>query len=137
MSLNTAPQPLPPLGIGAASLNDLAALMHRSLSPEQLARVAARRALVTLKQSCLRAAEDLSGPDAEWLRRRVRLANDSTELWRLRPTIFALLPDDNARSALHRAELNRQLDSVFPESAAEPTVPQPRLSDIPPQLRPR
>ena len=110
--------------------------MHQSLSPEQLARVAARHALVALKQSFMRAADELSGPDAEWLRRRVRMANDSTELWRLRPTIYALRPEGNSRSALHRAELNRQLDSIFPESAYGDTAPQPALSDIPPQLRP-
>jgi hypothetical protein len=136
MSLYSAPRPLPPLGIGTATVNELAALMHQSLSPEQLARVAARHALVALKQSFMRAADELSGPDADWLRRRVRMANDSTELWRLRPTIFALLPEGNSRSDLHRSELNRQLDSIFPESAYEDTVPQPALSDIPPQLRP-
>jgi hypothetical protein len=119
-------------------VNELASLLHGRLSPELLARVAARHALVSLKQSFIRATEELSGPDADWLRRKVRLANDSTELWRLRPTIFALLPEDDLRSELHRVELNRQLDSIFPESACTDTVPHPRgLDAIPPQLRPR
>jgi hypothetical protein len=105
---------------------------------EQQARIAARRALVTLKQSFMRAVDELSGPDADWLHRKVRQANDSTELWRLRPTIFALLPEGEARSALHRNELNRQLDSVFPESSAVDSVPPiGGLTAIPPQLRPR
>ena len=44
---------------------------------------------------------------------------------------------DNA-SLGQRLELNRQLDSIFPESAQLDTVPQARgLDAIPPQLRPR
>lgn len=124
--------------IGAASVAELAALMHGGASPEQLARVAARRALVNLKRSFMQAAADLDGPDAEWLRRKVRQADDSTELWRLRPTIFALLPEGSLRSDMHRSELNRQLDSVFPESSIDDSVPPiGGLADIPPQLRPR
>ena len=107
-------------------------------SAEQAVRIAARRALVSLKQSFMRAADELTGPDADWLRRKVRQADDSTELWRLRPTIFALLPEDDARSALHRAELNRQLDSIFPESAPMDSLPPiGGLAGIPYQLRPR
>lgn len=120
------------------SIPEIAALMRDDLNPEQLARLAARRALVGLKQSFMRAADDLQGPDADWLRRKVRQANDSTELWRLRPTIFALLPDGDLRSELHRTELNRQLDSIFPESSADDSLPPiDGLASIPPQLRPR
>lgn len=123
---------------GAASVAELAALMHGGASPEQLARVAARRALVSLKRSFMEAARELSGPDAEWLRRKVRQADDSTELWRLRPTIFALLPAGNPRSDMHRHELNRQLDSIFPESSLDHSVPPSGgLEAIPLQLRPR
>jgi hypothetical protein len=100
--------------------------------------VAARHALVSLKQSFMQAVDALDGTDAEWLRRTVRQADDSVELWRLRPTIFALMPEGDARSALHRHELNRQLDSIFPESSALDSVPPPGgLSAIPLQLRPR
>lgn len=127
-----------PLTCGGASIPELASLLRGDLNPEQLARVAARRALVGLKQSFMRAADDLQGPDADWLRRKVRQANDSTELWRLRPTIFALLPDGEPRSDLHRSELNRQLDSIFPESSADDSLPPiDGLASIPPQLRPR
>lgn len=122
---------------GGPSLPELASLMHAELSAEQLARVAARRALVSLKLSFMRATDELQGPDADWLRRKVRQANDSTELWRLRPTIFALLPQGE-RSELHRGELNRQLDSIFPESSLQDTQPPiDGLASIPPQLRPR
>ena len=122
---------------GGPSLPELASLMHAELSAEQLARVAARRALVSLKLSFMRATDELQGPDADWLRRKVRQANDSTELWRLRPTIFALLPQGE-RSELHRSELNRQLDSIFPESSADDSLPPvDGLASIPPQLRPR
>lgn len=136
--------PIPPAAgspskpIAKASVVESSTPWHESLSPEQLARLAARRALVSLKQSFMRAADELAGPDAEWLRRKVRQANDSTELWRLRPTIFALLPEDGARSALHRSELNRQLDGIFPESSVQDSVPPAGgLAAIPLQLRPR
>ena len=123
---------------GGASVAELAAMMHGGASPEQLARVAARRALVSLKRSFMDAADALSGPDAEWLRHKVRQADDSTELWRLRPTIFALLPEGSLRSDMHRHELNRQLDSIFPESSIDDSVPPSGgLAAIPPQLRPR
>lgn len=139
--MTTASQPVnhaPVPHAGCASVSQLAALMDHGLTPEQLARVAARRALVALKQSFMRAADDLDGPDADWLRRKVRQANDCVELWRLRPTIFALLPRDNVRSTLHRAELNRQLDSIFPESAlTSDMLDESPLDSIPPQLRPR
>lgn len=127
-----------PITWAGPSIPEIAALMRDDLNPEQLARLAARRALVGLKQSFMRAADDLQGPDADWLRRKVRQANDSTELWRLRPTIFALLPDGDLRSELHRNELNRQLDSIFPESSADDSLPPiDGLASIPPQLRPR
>ena len=140
--MNSRPQPLAAALLapaqGQASVNQLAALWHERMSPEQLARVAARHALVSLKQSFMQAVEALDGADAEWLRRTVRQADDSVELWRLRPTIFALMPEGDARSALHRHELNRQLDSIFPESSALDSVPPPGgLSAIPLQLRPR
>ena len=123
---------------GLFPVEALASLLHDRLSPEQAARVAARRALVALKQSFMHAVDTLDGPDADWLRRKVRQADDSVELWRLRPTIFALMPEDDARCALHRHELNRQLDSVFPESSGLDSVPPPGgLAAIPIQLRPR
>lgn len=127
-----------PITWSGPSIAEIAALMCDDLNPEQLTRLAARRALVGLKQSFMRAADDLQGSDADWLRRKVRQANDSTELWRLRPTIFALLPDGDLRSELHRSELNRQLDSIFPESSADDSQPPiDGLASIPPQLRPR
>jgi hypothetical protein len=135
----TLPEPgAAPQTLGHASLHPLAALLHGRLGPEQLARVAARQALVSLKQSFMQAMNTLEGDDAAWLRRTVRQANDSVELWRLRPTVFALMPECDARSALHRHELNRQLDSIFPESAALDSLPPPGgLAAIPLQLRPR
>jgi hypothetical protein len=140
MNLSTIHGPMAERGVpplGAASLPELTSLLRADLSAEQLARVAARRALVSLKQSFMRATDELQGPDADWLRRKVRQANDSTELWRLRPTIFALLPE-GTRSELHRSELNRQLDSIFPESSLQDTQPPiDGLASIPPQLRPR
>jgi hypothetical protein len=141
MNLSTIHGPMAERGVpplGAASLPELTSLLRADLSAEQLARVAARRALVSLKQSFMRATDELQGPDADWLRRKVRQANDSTELWRLRPTIFALLPASDPRSDLHRSELNRQLDSIFPESSVDDSLPPiDGLASIPPQLRPR
>jgi hypothetical protein len=86
---------------------------------DRLARIAARRAFVELKTSFMRAASDACGPSGELLRRKVRDADESLQLWRLRVALLAALPSGHERTALHRSELLHQLDSVFPDSGPE------------------
>ena len=89
------------------------------LPEDRLARIAARRAFVELKTSFMRAASDAGGPSGELLRRKVRDADEALQLWRLRVALLAALPSGHERTAQHRSELLRQLDSVFPDSGPE------------------
>jgi hypothetical protein len=91
------------------------------LPEDRLARIAARRAFVELKTSFMRAATDAAGPAGDMLRRRVRDADEALQLWRLRTVLLAALPAGHARTEQHRAELLRQLDSVFPDTGPETT----------------
>jgi hypothetical protein len=92
-----------------------AAAQSFGLPDERLARVAARRAFVEMKQAFLRAAADIDGAVGEMLQRKVRSATEAVELWRLRAVVLASLASGHERTPLHRFELHRQLDSVFPE----------------------
>lgn len=83
---------------------------------ERLARLAARRAFVELKQAFMRAAALIEGEIGARLQRRVRRATEAVELWRLRAVVLASLPETDA-AHVSRIELSRQLDSVFPEGA--------------------
>lgn len=91
------------------------------LPEDRLARLAARRAFVELKTSFMRAATDAAGPYSDLLRRRVRDADEALQLWRLRLPLLAALPAGHARTAQHRAELLRELDSVFPDTGDDTT----------------
>lgn len=93
-----------------------------SPADEQIARVAARRAFVEMKQVFMRAAADVDGTVGELLQRRVRAANEPLELYRLRAVLIAALPSQHERTPLHRLELHRQLDSIFPHDNKSTTV---------------
>ncbi len=83
---------------------------------ERLARVAARRAFVEMKQVFMLATANLAGANAALLCHRVRQAADVTELWRLRESVLAALPTDTERGQRYRRELHEQLDAAFPQS---------------------
>lgn len=76
-------------------------------------RIAQRRAFVELKNCFMQAATDIAGPIGERLRLRVRQTNDTTELWRLRAAILCSLEPGHPRTAKHRHDLQRDLDSLF------------------------
>jgi hypothetical protein len=94
------------------------------LPADRLARMAARRAFVEMKQVFMRAAADIDGSVGEMLQQRVRMANQPVELWRIRAVLLASLPSGHERALVHRIELHRQLDSLFPFNACA-TVPMP------------
>lgn len=102
----------------------LAAAHGHGLPDDRLARMAARRAFVEMKQVFMRAAADVEGTVAEMLQNRVRAANEPVELWRIRAVLLASLPSHHERSLTHRIELHRQLDSLFPFNACD-TVAMP------------
>jgi hypothetical protein len=106
----------PDIALGNSALFDLPGF---GLPEDRQARIAARRAFVELKTSFMRAASDACGPTGELLRRKVREADETLQLWRLRVALLAALPSGHERTAQHRSELLRQLDSVFPDSGPE------------------
>jgi hypothetical protein len=83
--------PSPSAGPLDAALNRSALQDGHGLPQERLARMAARRAFVTMKLRYLEAAAKLSGPDGAVIASQIRRANDPIELWDLRPALFAAL----------------------------------------------
>lgn len=104
------------------SFEQIAATHGFGMPDDRLARMAARRAFVEMKQVFIRAAADVTGDVGEMLQQRVRTANEPVELWRLRAVLLASLPVNHQRSLTHRIELHRQLDSLYPfnDCATEP-----------------
>ena len=81
---------------------------------DRLARIAARRAFVNLKQTYLLAIEALPGPRGEWLRYQVRHAAEPADLWLLRAAVFEALPSQSHRK--ERETVQRGIETVFPRS---------------------
>lgn len=99
------------------------------LPADRAARLAARAAFVELKQLFLRATEPLPDRKGQWLREKVRLAQDPMDLWLLRgPVLAAQLGDGEAARAM-RAELYHGIDRVFPQAFGSPRL-QPRLPSM-------
>ncbi len=77
------------------------------------ARQAAGQAFVALKLTYLQALEGL--PAADWLRRQVRAAQAPLDLWLLRAPVFTALEGCEPACAQRRQQLQRGLDSAFPD----------------------
>jgi hypothetical protein len=111
---STAPYPTP----DPAFRHD--AVWHVSGTPqERLARVAARRAFVEMKQCFLDAAADFTGSQAVWLRHQLRQAPDVQALWQLHRAVFAALPCDTERGSHWRDQLRQQLEAAFPDAGGD------------------
>jgi hypothetical protein len=80
---------------------------------ERLARIAARRAFVEMKQAYMKAASDIEGAAAQHLQHSVRSAHEPWELWSLRALILASLASGHSRTPRHRMNLEREFDSIF------------------------
>ena len=83
---------------------------------DRLARLAARRAFVELKQDFMIASAGLPGHRGEWLRDRVRRAEDPYTLWQLRHSLFAALDGNDSDTCTIRHALKTGLDTLFCES---------------------
>jgi len=83
---------------------------------DRLARLAARRAFVNLKQTYLLAIEAVADRRTEWLRQQIMAAEDPADLWLLRAAVFEALPGATCRA--ERDTLQRGIDSLFPRSTA-------------------
>lgn len=92
------------------------ALPGAGLPHDRMARLAARRAFVELKQSFALAVADLPGHDGNWLRRQVRSAEEPTDLWLLRAPVFAALAGHAVDRRQRRQTLRRSLETLFPDS---------------------
>ena len=83
------------------------------LPQERLARIAARRAFVEMKQCYMNAVSDIASATAVLLQHRVRKAAEPWELWSLRAVILASLAADHERTPSHRMNLEREFDTLF------------------------
>lgn len=111
-----APQPRPRLGQTPGTLSAWLAQEGVGMPQERLARFAARRAFVDIKQRFVDAVADLDGPRGAWLRHQVRQTQGPEDLWLLRGAVFAALRSHDADTYPLRLDLHRALDAVFPAS---------------------
>ncbi len=97
-------------------MNDYqSSLPGAGLPQDRLARLAARRAFVELKQDFMVATAGLPGLRGEWLRERVRKAEDPYSLWQLRHSLFMALGGNELEACTIRHALKTGLDSIFTE----------------------
>jgi hypothetical protein len=94
-----------------------AGLPGAGLPNDRLARIAARRAFVDLKQDFIHAVAALDDERGDWLRDQVRKAEEPEDLLMLRGHVFACLTGHDASRTERRRKLRRSLDSLFPDSA--------------------
>ncbi|MDE1947757.1 MAG: hypothetical protein KGL43_17560 [Burkholderiales bacterium] len=92
------------------------ALPGAGLPSDRVARLAARRSFVTLKQRFIEAVSDLPGHSGAWLRQQVRGAEEPGDLWLLRAPVFEALAGDAQEYRTRRRQLRRGLESMFPDS---------------------
>lgn len=88
--------------------------MFAGMPADRMARIAARRAFVEMKQLFMRAVNDLGDRKGQWLRDKVRLAMDPMDLWLLRGPVLAALQRNDEPTRRLRADLYRGLDQIFP-----------------------
>jgi hypothetical protein len=99
------------------SLHGLMGLPGAGLPNDRLARIAARRAFVDLKQDFMLAVAALEDDRGQWLQNQVRKAEEPEDLLLLRGHVFASLSGQDAGRTERRRQLRRSLDSQFPDSA--------------------
>jgi hypothetical protein len=86
------------------------------LPGDRVARIAARRAFVELKQTYLLALAAATDEEAGWLRNQVRAAEQPVDLWLLRAPVFAVLSGTDPDRRRRRQMLRRGLDSLFTDT---------------------
>jgi len=91
-------------------------LEDAGLPQERLARIAARRTFVEIKQRFIDAVAHVAGSRGDWLRNQVRQTQEPVDLWLLRGAVFAALRGQAGDTFPVRLDLHRALDSVFPDS---------------------
>jgi hypothetical protein len=94
-----------------------AGLPGAGLPGDRMARLAARRVFVDLKNTFMQAVATLDDERAPWLRDQVRKAEEPEDLLMLRGHVFASLTGQDQTRTERRRMLRRSLDSLFPDSA--------------------
>lgn len=85
-----------------------AAAQHAfGLPQERLARIAARRAFVEMKQCFMLAAAEVKGSIGLRLQSQVRLTREVIDLWRLHADLLEALPYDQPQAQSRRRELQQ------------------------------
>lgn len=84
------------------------------LPGDRHARIAARRAFVSLKVAFLDALNELRGPEATWLRSQILGAEEPVDLYLLRALVFEALAGLERRPL--RQALRRALETIFPDT---------------------
>lgn len=110
-----APQARPHAGQQRNGLAEWLA-SETGLPQERLARFAARRAFVDIKQRFIDAVAGIDGPRGNWLRHQVRQTREPEDLWLLRGAVFTALRSHEADTFPLRMNLHHALNAVFPES---------------------
>ena len=84
---------------------------------DRMSRIAARRNFVHVKRCFLAAVERIGGKRGQWLSSQVRQTHEAVDLWLLRGAVFNALHDERGPEGRElRRELQRALDSVFPDA---------------------
>jgi hypothetical protein len=104
-------------GVGPRHHPSRAARGGIGMPHDRRARIAARRAFVSLKQTYLLAIDAVPGPRADWLRFQVRHAEDPADLWVLRAAVFDALPAQSCRA--ERQTLQHGIESLFPAAGPD------------------
>jgi len=99
-----------PIAVESAALP---APASQGLQQERLARIAARRAFVQMKQAYMNAASDIANATGDMLQHRIRKASEPWELWSVRAVLLASLKPDHQRTPEHLTKLARGFDSIF------------------------
>jgi hypothetical protein len=95
----------------------LAAWLATGTGEDRLSRITARRNFVHVKRCFLAAVERIEGKRGQWLSHQVRQTHEAVDLWLLRGAVFNALHDERGAEGRElRRELQRALDSVFPEA---------------------
>ncbi len=97
-------------------------MLALGMPQERLARLAARRTFVDMKQRFISGTQVVPGQHGQWLRDQVRLAQDPVDLWLLRGAVFDALQALGPAARGVRLELHRTLSAVFPDTDALMTV---------------
>jgi len=107
------------------TFNRQAALHGQGMSEALMARVAARKTFVKMKQCFMRAAAEIDGEEGRDLQLKVRHALRVAELWHLRGALFKALDPDTAPAELRNSGMSPQLASASAQ-AGNDTAAMPR-----------